>query len=177
MNPDEKIRKRSARHSSAEFSPALSMLLSAEQVGSALIAHARDFIQCGAAHLFAAQLAVILDGERAELTRARVRWRSSLTMPKHGTEPERVEHLAHVNDQTAVDHERAGQRRKLLVAVHIRCRSSSCPLAEAVTALSAGPTNTIRADRILSSRCNLKLALFSADLDKHDHRADRSRRS
>ena len=53
-----------------------------EQVGSALIAHARDFIQCGAAHLFAAQLAVILDGA----TRARVRWRSSLTMPKHGTD-------------------------------------------------------------------------------------------
>ena len=38
-----------------------------EQVGSALIAHARDFIQCGAAHLFAAQLAVILDGEPVDL--------------------------------------------------------------------------------------------------------------
>ena len=39
---------------------------------AALIAHARDFIQCGAAHLFAAQLAVILDGEPAH--KASPRW-------------------------------------------------------------------------------------------------------
>ena len=114
-----------------------------EQVGSALIAHARDFIQCGAAHLFAAQLAVILDGEPVDLLlhaaderkQRRSRRDAELTAVRcnEGTgtvavvldhaearnrQPERIEHLLadmHMT-QTAVDHERVRQRRKLLVA-------------------------------------------------------------
>ena len=163
-----------------------------EQVGSALIAHARDFIQCGATHLFAAQLAVILDGEPVDLLlhtaderkQRRSRRDAELTAVRcnEGTgtvavildhaeardrQPERIEHLlAHMNvPQTAVDHERVRQRRKLLVAVHIALHAAREHFTHGgIVVLSVGGTRDLKLAVV---------ALFRLTLDKHDHRADR----
>ena len=163
-----------------------------EQLGAALIAHAGDLIQRRAAHLFAAQLAVILDGKpvdlllhpadeceqrrcgrNAELTAVRRDKGAGTVMvvldhaeARHG-QPERIEHLlAHMNvAQTAVYHERIRQRRELFVAVHIALHAAREHLAHGgVVVLPAGRARDLELAVV---------ALFRLSLVKDDHRADR----